>query len=198
LSVNNGGTGANSLTGYVKGAGASALTASSTIPASDLSGTLQASQFPALTGDVTTSPGSLATTIVNLTNYATIKALREAVTVVSTAASSYNLYTDTQSILYVTANATANWSLNISGASGATLASRMTDGQSLTVVLMATQGATGYYNSSVTIDGNAVTPKWIDATAPTSGNASSIDVYTYIIVRASGAFTVFASRTRFA
>ncbi len=51
------------LTGYVKGNGASAPTASSTVPATDLSGTLAAGQFPALTGDVTTSAGALATTL---------------------------------------------------------------------------------------------------------------------------------------
>ena len=40
IGVANGGTGASTLTGYVKGSGTSALTASSTIPVSDLSGTL--------------------------------------------------------------------------------------------------------------------------------------------------------------
>ena len=38
LPVGNGGTGATTLTGYVKGSGTSALTASSTVPASDLTG----------------------------------------------------------------------------------------------------------------------------------------------------------------
>ena len=38
--VANGGTGATTLTGYVKGSGTSALTASATIPTSDLSGTI--------------------------------------------------------------------------------------------------------------------------------------------------------------
>lgn len=40
LGVASGGTGATTLTGYVKGTGTSALTASSTIPTSDLTGTL--------------------------------------------------------------------------------------------------------------------------------------------------------------
>lgn len=40
LPVTNGGTGATTLTGYVKGVGTAALTASSTIPTSDLSGTI--------------------------------------------------------------------------------------------------------------------------------------------------------------
>jgi hypothetical protein len=40
LDVDNGGTGATSLTGYVKGNGASAFTASATIPGSDISGNI--------------------------------------------------------------------------------------------------------------------------------------------------------------
>lgn len=79
LPVGNGGTGATTLTGYVKGAGTTALTASSTIPASDITGlaavatsgsasdlgagTLPAARLPALTGDVTTTAGTAATTI---------------------------------------------------------------------------------------------------------------------------------------
>lgn len=51
------------LTGYVKGNGASAATASASVPTTDLSGTLQAAQEPAHTGDVTNSAGSLALTL---------------------------------------------------------------------------------------------------------------------------------------
>jgi hypothetical protein len=44
-----------------------------------------------------------------------------------------------------------------------------------------------------------VTPKWQGGTAPTSGNASSIDSYTYVIIKTgSAAFTVLASVTKFA
>jgi len=45
LNVANGGTGANSLTGYVKGGGTTPLTASTTIPTSDLSGTISNAQL---------------------------------------------------------------------------------------------------------------------------------------------------------
>lgn len=44
LPVGNGGTGATTLTGYVKGNGASAMTASATVPVGDLSGTLPIAQ----------------------------------------------------------------------------------------------------------------------------------------------------------
>jgi hypothetical protein len=45
LNVTNGGTGANSLTGYVKGSGTLPMTASSTIPTTDLSGTVSNAQL---------------------------------------------------------------------------------------------------------------------------------------------------------
>ena len=45
LNVTNGGTGAGSLTGYVKGNGTSAMTASATVPTTDLSGTVTNAQL---------------------------------------------------------------------------------------------------------------------------------------------------------
>jgi hypothetical protein len=45
LNVANGGTGATSLTGYVKGNGTSTMTASSTVPTTDLSGTVSNAQL---------------------------------------------------------------------------------------------------------------------------------------------------------
>jgi hypothetical protein len=67
------------------------------------------------------------------------------------------------------------------------------------VAFFVTQGATAYYNSVVQVDGSTVTPKFQGGTAWASGNASSIDAYTYTIVKTgSAAFTVFAAQTKFA
>ena len=50
--------------GYVKTSGGTgALSVASTVPTTDLTGTLAAGQFPALTGDATTSAGSLSVTV---------------------------------------------------------------------------------------------------------------------------------------
>ena len=66
------------LTGYIKGAGAGPATASTTVPTTDLSGTLQAAQEPAHTGAVTNSAGSLAlaigSNVVTNSNLATMAA----------------------------------------------------------------------------------------------------------------------------
>jgi hypothetical protein len=105
----------------------------------------------------------------------------------------------TQSIVYYTTNATANWTMNFRASATATLNSLMSTGQTITVTFMATQGATAYYNSAVTIDGTSVTAKWQGGITPTAGSASSIDAYTYAIIKTgSAAFTVLASQTRYA
>jgi hypothetical protein len=124
----------------------------------------------------------------------------EVVTVAATAATgTINYDVTTQSVLYYTSNASANWTVNFRASSGTTLNTAMAIGESLTVVFAVTQGSTAYYNNAITIDGTSVTPKWQGGIAPSSGNASSIDVYTYAIIKtASATYTVLASVTKFA
>jgi hypothetical protein len=105
----------------------------------------------------------------------------------------------TQSVLYYTTSASGNFTLNFRGDGTTSLNTLMATGESISATFLVTNGATAYYNSVVTVDGNSVTPKWQGGTAPTSGNASSVDVYTYVVVKTgSAAFTVFASVTKFA
>ena len=141
---------------------------------------------PTITGGTFTTP--------------TITSILETATISATAATgTVNFDVLTQAVLYYTTNASANWTLNVRGSGATTLNSVMAVGQSLSVSFLVTQGATAYYNSAVTIDGVSVTPKWQGGTAPASGNASGVDIYTYAIVKtASATFTVFASQTRFA
>jgi hypothetical protein len=124
----------------------------------------------------------------------------EVTTVSATAATgTINYDVTTQSVLYYTTNASANWTVNFRGSSGTSLDTLMSTGQAITVAFLVTQGATAYYNNAVQIDGNSVTPKYQGGTAPTSGNASSIDIYQYTIVKTGSAtFTVFASQTKYA
>jgi len=124
----------------------------------------------------------------------------EVATVSATAATgTINYDVTTQSVLYYTTNASANWTVNFRASSGTSLNTALATGQSVTVAFLVAQGGTAYYNSAVQVDGSAVTPKWQGGTAPTAGNASSIDVYQYTIVKtASATFTVFASQTKYA
>ena len=123
----------------------------------------------------------------------------EGVTVSATAATgTINYDATTQSILYYTSNASANWTVNFRASSGTSLNTAMSTGESITVVFLVTQGSTAYYNSAVTVDGSSFTPKWQNGSAPTAGNVSSVDAYSYTIVKTgSAAFTVFASLVQF-
>jgi hypothetical protein len=124
----------------------------------------------------------------------------EVVTVAATAATgTINYDVTTQSVIYYTSNASANWTVNFRASSGTSLNTAMATGESVSVVFAVTQGTTAYYNNAVTIDGTSVTPKWQGGSAPSLGNVSSVDVYTYTIIKtASATYTVLASVTKFA
>ena len=128
-----------------------------------------------------------------------IQQTAEKVTVSATAATGTVDYdVITQAVLYYTTDASANWIVNIRGDASNTLNSIMDTGESLTIAFLVTM-TTAYYNSSITIDGSSNTPEWQGGTAPSAGNASSIETYSYTIIKTSDAtFKVLASRTQFA
>ena len=127
-------------------------------------------------------------------------AIFEQATISATAATgTIAYYARSQSVLYYTSNASANWTVNIRASASVTLNNAMQIGQSMTIAFLVTQGATAYYNSAVQVDGSSVTPKWQGGTAPTTGNASSVDTYVYTVIKTGSAtFTVLASQTKFA
>lgn len=147
-----------------------------------------------------TTPSSGAFTAISATGTTTVYEMVEKAAISATGLSgtvNYNALDG--AVVYVTANATGNWTLNLRGDSSTTLNSMLATGDAFTFVVMATQGATAYYQSGMQIDGTSVTPKWSGGTAPAAGNASSIDVYTFVVIKtASATFTVLASQTKFA
>ncbi len=175
-----------SITGVLKGNGTalSAATAGTDYVAPGTATSFTAKQT------FTGATASLASSFVNATETTTISA--------TAATGTINYDVTTQSVLYYTSNASANWTVNVRGNGTTSLNTLMTTGDSLTVVFLVTQGATAYYNNAITIDGTSVTPKYQGGTAPTSGNASGIDAYSYTIVKTgSAAFTVLAAQTQF-
>jgi hypothetical protein len=126
----------------------------------------------------------------------------EVITLSATAATgTINVDLATSAIHYYTANSAADWTFNFRGDGSTTLNSMLNVGGTISVAFMITNGSTAYKPAatSVTIDGNTVTPKWSGGTAPASGNANSIDVYTFTIIKtASATYTVLAAQTKFA
>ena len=130
----------------------------------------------------------------------TIRGLEEDINVVASAATgTINFEFGTASIWYYTSNATANHTLNFRYSSSVSLNTALPVGDTITLVWLNTNGATAYYPSTIQIDTTTVTPKWQGGTAPTAGNASSIDAYVFTIIKtASATYTVLASQTKFA
>lgn len=134
-------------------------------------------------------------------DYAITRGIEEDVNIVAAAATgTVNFDVLTASVWYYTTNASANFTLNLRGDTSNTLNAILLVGDSLTVVFMNTNGATPYYPTAYQIDGSAVTPRWQGGTAPTAGNASSIDAYTLTIIKtaATPTYVVLGSQTRFA
>jgi hypothetical protein len=131
---------------------------------------------------------------------ATTRGLEEDINVVASAATgTINFNVETASIWYYTTNASANHTLNFRYSSTVALNTSLPTTDSITLVWLNTNGATAYYPNTIQIDGTTVTPKWQGGTAPTAGNASSIDAYVFTIIKtASATYTVLASQTKFA
>jgi hypothetical protein len=156
LPIANGGTGATTLAG-------------ANIPVTNVANTFTGLQ---------TFAGSSSVADLKTSN------ILETATVSATAATGTIAYdVTTQSVLYYTTDASGNFTVNFRGSSGTSLDTIMATGESLSATFLVTNGATAYYNSAVQVDGSSVTPKWQGGSAPTSGNASSIDSYTYVIIK---------------
>lgn len=126
-------------------------------------------------------------------NPAILGAIETANIVAAAATGTINIDCKTSTLWYYTTNASANWTFNFRGNSTTSLNTLMATGQSLSIVFINTNGATAYYPTAFTIDGTSVTPKWSNGTAPALGNVSSLDAYSFTIIKtASATFTVLA------
>ncbi len=118
------------------------------------------------------------------------------------------IYLADNNVYYFVNDATGNWTLTFRGDQsgrfvGGTDNPFLAVGESMTVAILTTQGATPYYNNIIQIDDQQVIPRYYGGETINSGNANSVDVYTYVIIRkqASGTigqqFTVLYSQAQY-
>lgn len=146
------------------------------------------------TGNSVTFAGLTSNGSVDVNGTLEIEEVSETVNIYSSTSGTLTFDTASQGVVYATSNQTGNRTINFTNVN-----SRMTTGQSCTCSVALTQGSTAYYLNAYQVDGSSVTPKWQGGSAPTAGNANSIDVYTFTIIKTANAtFTVLASQTQFA
>jgi hypothetical protein len=153
-----------------------------------------------LTGTLTVAGAVSMSSTLTVGGVSTLSSILEGATITAAApAATTQFDASTQAVQFYTTNAANNWTLNVRGNVSTSLNTLMSIGQSLSVTVLATQGATPYYQTAMTIDGAAVTVKWQGGITPNAGNANSVDAYTFAIVKtASATFTVLGSQTKFA
>lgn len=125
--------------------------------------------------------------------------MREEVTVTADNPAAFqNINVKDQTVQYFTTNADTNWTLNVRGDASTALNATMNTGESLSLTYLVTNGGTGYYQTAMQIDGASVTPKWVNGSAPSAGNANAIDAYSLSIIKTgANTFTVLASQSEY-
>ena len=162
------------------------------------------------TGDVTGLTAGTGITITNasgpvptiaVSSNPTLTSPKETVEIVAAGSTGpINIDTLTASVEYYNVDATGAFTLNVRGNGATTLNSTMAVGEQISIVYLNKNGATPYYPTSFSIDSVAQTPLWLGGTAPSAGNANSVDAYVYTIIKtaATPTYTVLASQNKFA
>ena len=119
--------------------------------------------------------------------------------VASGAAGALDIDSSTAAAWFYSQDATANFTLNFRSSSTETLNSILPVGSAVTLSVFIKNGATPYYPTAFSVDGTSVTPIWQVSAVPLAGDANSVNVYTFTILKtaATPTYTVFASQSRF-
>jgi hypothetical protein len=152
-------------------------------------------------GDGTTAWNSLAYGGLNgvMINPILSGAAQEAIVVSAIGFAGYTFNVTSGSVQYITANSTANGTLNIRGDASNTLNNFLAVNASLSIVLDITNGSSAYYPNLIQIDGTTQTVKWNGGTAISSGNASAVDRYVFQIIKtAANTYSVMGTQVKFA
>ncbi len=102
------------------------------------------------------------------------------------------LYLNQGSINYFTASSSGNFIINAT-INGSSIASTLITGQSISFVVMNTNGTTPYVISGFQIDGGNVALHWQGGTVPTIGNASATDYYSFSIIKTNNSPTYWVT-----
>ena len=106
-----------------------------------------------------------------------------------------NINLENGMVHFFTTTETTTSTPNIRVSASTSLDSVMAVGDTVSVTIITTAAAAAY-SANITIDGSAVTEKWLGGSAPTTGGSSGNDIYSFQIIKtASATYTVLANLT---
>jgi len=148
-----------------------------------------------------TYSGNIITNNLNVSGTAILNNLIQNATIVSgqsIGAGTTTIYTSKSTVVYYTTNLFNNFGLNFTYDVNVKLNDVMLPGQSINLSVLTPQGTTTYFLTSISIDGNSVTPFWLGGSAPSTGDPNAIGLYSFNIIKVSNNnFSVIASQSKY-
>lgn len=136
---------------------------------------------------------------VTLTGTTSVAEMIEKVDIPTSTTGTINFDALSQAVQLYNTDQTANRTINFRGDGSTALNAVMAVGESMTSAVLMKQGGSAYYLNAYQVDGSSVTPEWSGGSAPSAGNANSIDAYAFTIIKTADAtFTVLASQSQYA
>ncbi len=103
-----------------------------------------------------------------------------------------------KAVHYFATATVGNWTWNVRGDGSTALNTIMATGDAMTFTAIANNGGTARHMAGFEIDGVSQTVKWVSDSPVTAGNANSLDVYSFSIIKTgNAAFTVIGSMTQY-
>ncbi len=102
------------------------------------------------------------------------------------------IYNNIQSIVYYNVASSGNFVINATY-SGSTISGSLGAGQSISFVILNTNGPTAYVLSGFQIDGVSQALHWQGGSAPTQGNPSATDYYSFSVIKTNNSPTYWVS-----
>jgi hypothetical protein len=176
------------------------------VAGANVSGNVANANYANYAGTVVNSTQSNITSLGTLTdltvggNVILQRAFEKVTTNATGSTGTVNFDVITQSIILKTANATANFTLNVRGNSTVTLDTLLPTNDSLTVAYVNPVGTTAYYANIIQIDGTTITPSYVNGVTPadTTRLSNAKQSYTYTIIKtAANTYTVLGSYTEY-
>ncbi len=102
------------------------------------------------------------------------------------------IYNNINSVFYYNVASSGNFVINATY-SGGTISGNLGAGQSLSFVILNTNGATGYVLSGFQIDGVPQALHWQGGSSPTQGNSNATDYYSFSIIKTNNSPTYWVT-----